>query len=143
MLSCHLRYAPLELRFEAVHAFDAHGSINTYSSDNKRLEIEAGFNVQTQDSIDAFRAKDLRLRTNQGTSLPIAPKILPIAPNKNNHKKNPFPLFCTKAEIFSPECVDAILRLDVESCLDLQSLIVTVVGVYTAMRVKDMHCLET
>ena len=30
------------------------------------------------------------------------------------------------------------LRLDFESSLDLQSLIVTVVGVYTGMRVKDM-----
>ena len=31
------------------------------------------------------------------------------------------------------------MRLDFESSLDLQSLIVTVVGVYTGMRVKDMH----
>ena len=29
--------------------------------------------------------------------------------------------------------------MDFESSLDLQSLIVTVVGVYTGMRVKDMH----
>ena len=40
--------------------------------------------------------------------------------------------------MFSPECVDAILRLDFVSSLDLQSLIVTVVGVFTGMRVKEL-----
>ena len=29
--------------------------------------------------------------------------------------------------------------LDFESCVDLQSLIVVVIGDYTGMRVKDMH----
>ena len=48
-------------------------------------------------------------------------------------------MVCKKAEIFSTECVDAILRLDFESCVNLQSLIVTVIGVYTSMRIKDMH----
>ena len=31
------------------------------------------------------------------------------------------------------------MRLDFESCVDLQSLVVTVIGAYTGMRVKDMH----
>lgn len=71
-----------------MHVFDAHSSINTYDSNNKRLEIQAGFKVQTQDCIDAFRAKDLRLDRNQWTSLPIAPKILiDIIIKKILHKK--------------------------------------------------------
>ena len=43
-----------------------------------------------------------------------------------------------EVETFFPDCVDAIQRFHFESCADMQSFIVTVIGYYTGMMFEDM-----
>ena len=47
------------------------------------------------------------------------------------------PLVSKKAEDFSPEAVDAVLRLSFGSCIELLDLVVTVFTVFTGMRIRD------